>query len=121
MQRTALPRSCYEHHREEVGCFLTPNMARGNTQRLAASFSVDGEQFVHPRHNRSCHRVSGIQLHRFEKLSSCMRPASGMHHSRPADLVISRVSIGLENALEMSQEPLRSAEVEPAEMRQILG
>lgn len=36
-----------------------------------------------------------------------MRPASGMHHSRPTDLVISRVSIGLENALEMSQEPGR--------------
>jgi hypothetical protein len=57
---------------KRLGCFLTPNMARGNPQRLAASFGVDGEQFVHPRYNRSCHRVSGIQLHRFEKLSSCM-------------------------------------------------
>src|SRR5208337_4453199 len=37
-----------------------------------------------------------------------MSPTSGMHHSRPADLVISHVSIGLENAFELSQEPLRS-------------
>src|ERR1039457_3903007 len=51
---------------KRLGCFLTPNMARGNTQGLAASFGVDGEQFVYPRHDRSCYRVSGIQLHRFE-------------------------------------------------------
>ena len=31
-----------------------------------------------------------------------------MHHSRPADLVISRVSVSLQNAFELSQEPLRS-------------
>src|SRR5713226_6776686 len=37
-----------------------------------------------------------------------MSPTSGMHHSRPTDLVISGVSIGLENAFELSQEPLRS-------------
>src|SRR6266481_4151335 len=36
-----------------------------------------------------------------------MSPTSGMYHLRPADLVISRVSIGLENAFELSQEPLR--------------
>jgi len=48
---------------KRLGCFLTPIMARGNTRRLAASFGVAGGQFVHPRHNRSCHRVSGIQLH----------------------------------------------------------
>src|SRR5216684_3127745 len=37
-----------------------------------------------------------------------MGPASGMYHSRPADLVIRRISVGLENAFELSQEPLRS-------------
>ena len=40
---------------KRLGCFLTPNMARGNTQGLAASFGVDGEQFVYPRHDRSCY------------------------------------------------------------------
>src|ERR1035438_10078085 len=37
-----------------------------------------------------------------------MRPTSGMYHSRPTDLVISRVSGSLQNAFELSQKPLRS-------------
>src|SRR5258708_17659968 len=36
-----------------------------------------------------------------------MRPTSGMHHSRPTDLVIRCIAVGLENAFELSQEPLR--------------
>src|SRR5712692_3420504 len=36
-----------------------------------------------------------------------MGPTSSMYHSRPADLIISRVSVSLENAFELSQEPLR--------------
>ena len=39
---------------------MTSDVARGNTQRFAASFGFDGEQFVHPPHNRSCNRVSWI-------------------------------------------------------------
>src|ERR1700757_4109490 len=37
-----------------------------------------------------------------------MRPTSGMYHSRPTYLVIRRLAVGLENAFELSQEPLRS-------------
>src|SRR5260370_2847862 len=37
-----------------------------------------------------------------------MSPASGVYHSRPTDLVISHVSVSLQNAFELSQEPLRS-------------
>src|SRR6266496_5638141 len=37
-----------------------------------------------------------------------MSPTSGVYHSRPTDLVISRVSVSLENTFELSQEPLRS-------------
>src|SRR6266550_111772 len=36
-----------------------------------------------------------------------MRPTSGMYHSRPTDLVIRCIAVGLENTLELSQEPLR--------------
>src|SRR5260370_42331633 len=36
-----------------------------------------------------------------------MRPTSGMYHSRPTDLVIRYIAVGLENAFELSQEPLR--------------
>src|ERR1035438_5605120 len=36
-----------------------------------------------------------------------MRPTSGMYHSRPTDLVIRCIAVGLENAFELSQEPLR--------------
>jgi hypothetical protein len=82
-------------------------MARRSSQRSAASFRVDGKQFVHLSHNRSCNRVTGIQLHRLEKLSSGMGPTSCVYHSRPTDLLVGRISVGLENAFELSQEPLR--------------
>src|SRR2546428_14080018 len=36
-----------------------------------------------------------------------MRPTCGMYHSRPTDLVIRCIAVGLENAFELSQEPLR--------------
>ena len=45
---------------------------------------------------------------RIEKLDYRMGPTSGVYHSCPANLVISCVSIRLENAFELSQEPLRS-------------
>src|SRR5271154_3982594 len=37
-----------------------------------------------------------------------MRPTSGMYHSRPTDLVIRCIAVGLENAFELSQESLWS-------------
>src|SRR5260370_26227603 len=37
-----------------------------------------------------------------------MSPASGVYHSRPTDLIVGRISVSLENAFELSQEPLRS-------------
>lgn len=36
-----------------------------------------------------------------------MSPASGVYHSRPTDLVIRCIAVGLENAFELCQEPLR--------------
>src|SRR5208282_2779998 len=33
-----------------------------------------------------------------------MRPARGMNHSRPADLLIRRIAVGLENTFELSQK-----------------
>ena len=51
-------------------------------------------------------------MHRLEKLSSSMSPTSGMHHPRPADLVICRISVCLENTFELSQKlprPIASA------------
>src|SRR5208283_996994 len=36
-----------------------------------------------------------------------MCPTSGMHHPQPTDLVIRCIAVGLENAFELSQEPLR--------------
>jgi hypothetical protein len=41
-------------------CFLAPDMARRSSQRFAASFCIDGKQFVHLSHNRGCNRISGI-------------------------------------------------------------
>jgi hypothetical protein len=31
-----------------------------------------------------------------------MSPTSGVYHSRPTDLVVGRISVGLENAFELS-------------------
>jgi len=45
---------------KRLGYFLTPEMTGRSRQSFAASIGVDGKQFVHPCHNRSCNRVSGI-------------------------------------------------------------
>src|SRR5713101_7658057 len=46
-----------------------------------------------------------------------MSPASGVYHSRPTDLVISHVSVSLQNAFELPQKPLRSiASATPTEV-----
>src|ERR1019366_58314 len=37
---------------QRLGSFLTESMSPSETNYSAASFRVDGEQFVHPRHNR---------------------------------------------------------------------
>src|SRR6266567_3506964 len=36
-----------------------------------------------------------------------MSPTSGMYHFRPADLIVGRITVSLQNAFELSQEPLR--------------
>ncbi len=43
---------------KRLRCFLTPDMTRRSSQRFAASFLIDGKQFVHLSHNRGCDRVS---------------------------------------------------------------
>src|SRR5208283_6041152 len=43
---------------QRLGSFLTQSMTPSETNSSAASFRVDGKQVVHPRHNRSCNRVS---------------------------------------------------------------
>src|ERR1039458_2197758 len=45
---------------ERLGSFLTQSTSPSETNYSAASFRVDGKQFVHPRNNRSCDRVSWI-------------------------------------------------------------
>jgi len=45
---------------ERFGYFLTQSMTPSKTNYSSTSFRVDGKQFVHPRHNRSCNQVSWI-------------------------------------------------------------
>jgi hypothetical protein len=45
---------------ERFGFVLTQSMTPSGTNYSAASFRVEGKQFIHPRHNRSCNRVSWI-------------------------------------------------------------
>ena len=45
---------------ERANSFLTLDKTRRHTQRVAASFGIDGEQLIDSRHNRSCNRVLAI-------------------------------------------------------------
>jgi hypothetical protein len=77
-------------------------MTPTKTNYSAASFRVDGKQFVHSRHTRNRNGVSGIWLYRFEKLPPSMSPTRRMYHSRPADLIVGRITVSLQNAFELS-------------------
>jgi hypothetical protein len=48
-------------------------MARGVVKVLFARLGVDAEQLVDPRHNARGGRVAGVELGRFEELSSRVR------------------------------------------------
>src|SRR6202034_1407608 len=93
---------------KRLGCFLTPDMARRRTQRLSPSFRTDGKQFVHPSPQSKLQPGLVDLAAPPRKTVFCMSPTSGMYHVCPSDLVISRVSIGLENAFELSQKSFRS-------------
>src|ERR1035441_6668620 len=49
-----------------------------------------------------------MQLHRFDEFSSRMRPASRVHHLRPAHRIVRGVSIALQKAIELLQETFRA-------------
>jgi len=93
---------------KRLGCFLTPTMARGNTRRLAASFCIDGKQFVHLSHNRGCNRILGISATRRGPTAMIISLhnlrvglkwwhqngwPSGMHNSDYADLYAQRSTV----------------------------
>src|SRR5579863_2895542 len=45
-----------------------------------------------------------MQLHRFDEFSSRMRPASRVHHLRPAHRIVRGVSIALQKTIEFLQK-----------------
>src|SRR5208283_4296450 len=81
-------------------------MASGDVQVLFARQSVDREQLVDLRHDARGGRIAGVELGRLEELPSRVRPAAGMHHLRPAHVIVSAIAVGLQDAFELPQELL---------------
>jgi len=59
-----------------------------------------------------------MEFHRIEKVPPRMRPATRVHHFRPAYMLIGTIAVGLQNAFEVAQEllgtfpPAPQAEIE---------
>jgi hypothetical protein len=87
---------------------LTSRKACGMVQLLLARTRVDGKQFIDPHHDLRCRDVLAIQLYRLEEASSGVLPTCGMHHARSSDMIVDRVTIGLQNAFELFEKLLRS-------------
>ena len=87
-----------------LGPLQTQRVARGVVEVLCARQGVDPEQVVDPRHHARRRRIGGVELGRLEELSPRMRPTAGMHHLRPAHVIVGGIAVGLQNAFELSQE-----------------
>ena len=77
-------------------------MTRSVIHLLGAGFGVDGKQIIHPLHDARRHSILRMQLHRIDELPPRMRPAHSMHHLRPADVLVSGIAVGLQDAIELS-------------------
>src|SRR5690242_18189984 len=75
-------------------------------QMIGARLGIDGKQLIDPRHDTCGDPVVWMKFHRLKKLSSRMRPAGGVHHLRPADIVVSYIAVALQDAFELTQKPL---------------
>src|SRR5512133_2712206 len=81
-------------------------MACGVVEVLFARPRVDPEQVIDSRHNARGSRIARVELGGLEELPSRVRPAGGMHHLRPAHVIVGAIAVGLQNALELSQKLL---------------
>jgi hypothetical protein len=108
MQRTALHRSCYEYYRGEARLFFDAGYGAPQDSALCCELQLR-QQRVRPSAPLSKLQSDLADLAApLRKLPSSVSSTSGMYHSRTADLVISRVSVSLQNAFKLSQEPFRS-------------
>src|SRR5690242_7904015 len=75
-------------------------------QMISARLGIDGKQLIDPRHDMCRDPVVWVKFQRLKKLSSRMGPTRGMHHFRPAYIVVSRIAVALQDAFELTQKPL---------------
>ena len=75
-------------------------------QLIGARLGIDGKQLIDPRHDTCRDPVVWVKFHRLKKLSSRMGPAGRVHHLRPANIVVSRIAVALQDAFELTQKPL---------------
>jgi hypothetical protein len=77
-----------------------------NSRRRA--FAIDQKQRVHARDHGHGSGILRIHFYRIDKLAPRVRPTSHVHQLRPADIVVGRIAIGLQNAFPLAQELART-------------
>ena len=78
------------------------------TYVLRTCSRIDGKEFIHQLDDPCQVLIFGIQLHRIDKLPSCVRQTTGMDHLGAANVVIASIAVGLQDAFELAQKPLRT-------------
>src|SRR5271165_64181 len=86
-------------------------------QLCSASFGVDGEEIVQAGHDAYRDHVLGVQLDCFDELSPRMAPTHSVNDLRSADMIVSRIAVGLQDAIELLEKLLRS--VAPASQAEV--
>jgi hypothetical protein len=66
------------------------------------------KKLIHLRHDLNRGGIFGIEFDRIEELSPGLRPAGGVHELWATDMIVSAVTIALEQPFEVAQEALGS-------------
>jgi len=77
-------------------------------EAFLTSLSVNSKKLIHLRHDLNRGGIFGIEFDCIEELSSGMRPARSVNEPWATDMIVSAVTVALQEAFEVAQEPLRS-------------
>ena len=71
-------------------------MTLGMTHVLSTRSRIDRKEFIHQLDDPCRVQIVGIQLHRIDKLPSCVRQATGMDHLRAANVVVADIILEID-------------------------
>src|ERR1700674_587019 len=92
----------------QCGVLATQGQTFLDAQLLLPGVTIDYEQRIHARDHVDGFAIFWIYFDRVDKLAPGVRPATHVHQFLAADVVVSLIAVGLQNAFPRTQEFART-------------